>query len=435
MKGLFRSLFRNSEKHKESIPSRSVESLDRMSIEDILAYTTSTELKTTGQCAHLLKRLYNIALYDNHVLDQHREIALKLAEALTKDVEKALSGNPDGLAALQKANNYMIENARLCGVGSLSWKITEESISAADTLPYVMRPEHRHLVPAYLEALGEKTVTEIRKELVRQLIFAGQYEAHNAVLILHGLVTKGDEATTALFTREEYAALAAVPDDYGAGRRVLVNLGLLSNTSNARPLKEIPEIQTVVALVLKERSNEAELNNRLAGLSEDQRHCLLLALTFLRFHLAFSNIRQIYSEELSNSLFDIFTEQSTKEVIEQFARILHVLYEMPLGKPMDLLFLDSVMAFGGIEVKSEDDLNRNRPFFDMGAAWLNRERVEFQCYLRFILRAMSDPVPQIKSVGDEQVVAFLKETYLREGSRAGIAENATYSEDWIGTNE
>ena len=137
---------------------------------------------------------------------------------------------------------------------------------------------------------------------------------------------------------------------------------------------------------------------------------------------------------MSNSLLDMFTEQTTKEAIEQFGRTLHALYEMPPGKPRDLLFLDSVMAFGGIEAKSEDDWNRNRPFFDMGAAWLNRERVEFQCYLRFILRAMSDPVPQIKSVADEQVVAFLKETYWREGARAGIAEDATYGEDWIGTN-
>lgn len=434
MKGLFRSLFRNSEEHKESIPSRSVESIEQLSIDDILSYSVSTESKPFAQCSALLQRLYTIALYDNHVHEQYREIALRLAEALTADMEKILSGNSDGLAALRKANNYMIEDARLRGVGSLFWKITEESVSAADTLPYVMRPEHRHLVPAFLEAMGEEAIPEIRKELVRQLILAGQYEAYNAVLILHGLVTKGDEAATALFTGEEYVALAAVPDDYGAGRRVLVNLGLLSGTSGARPFKEIPEIQTVVALVLKERNNEAESDNRLAGLSEDQRQGLLLALTSLRFHLSFGNIRQIYGEVMSNSLLDMFTEQTTKEAIEQFGRTLHALYEMPPGKPRDLLFLDSVMAFGGIEAKSEDDWNRNRPFFEMGAAWLNRERVEFQCYLRFIMRAMSDPVPQIKSVADEQVVAFLKETYLREGGRAGIAEDATYSEDWIGTN-
>jgi hypothetical protein len=138
----------------------------------ILSYAASTKLKTAAQRIDLVHRLYNIALYDNHVPEEHRKIALRLAEALTADIEKALSGNPDALAALRKANNHMIENARLHGVGSLSWKIMEESISEADILPYVMRPEHRHLVPVYLEAIGEKTVSEFRKELVRQLVLA-----------------------------------------------------------------------------------------------------------------------------------------------------------------------------------------------------------------------------------------------------------------------
>jgi len=433
MKRFFRSLFRTN-KERQATPSRSAASIEQMSIEDILAYAASTELKTYAQCSPLLQRLYNIALYDNHVLEQHREIALRLAETLTADVENALSENPDSLVAFRKANNYMIENARLWGVGSLSWKITEESISDADILPYAMRPEHRRLVPDYFAAVGEETVAKMRKEFVRQLILAGQYEAGNAVLILHGLIAKGDKAATALFTAEECAALLAVPNDYDAGRRVLVNLGLLPDTSGARPFKQIPEIQTILALVLKERSNEAELDNRLAGLSEDQRQVLLLALTSLRFHLSYDNIRQIYGEEMSNLLLDIFTERTTKEAIERFGRTIHALHEMPPGKPTDLLFLDSVMAYVGIEAKSEDDWTRNGPFLDMGTEWLNRERVEFQCYLRFILRAMSDPVPKIKSAADEQVLAFLMETYRREGGWASVAEDAIYGEDWIGTN-
>ena len=435
MKGFFASLFRTNSKERQGpIPLRSIASKEQMSIDDILSYAASSEPKTYPECSSLLQKLYTIALYDNNVHEQHREIALRLAEALTADMEKALSGNSDSLAAFRMANNYMIENVRLWGVGSLSWKITEESVSAADTFSYVMRPDFRHLVPAYLEAIGNEAVTKRKKDLVRQLILSGQYEAYNAVLILHGLITKGDEAATALFTGEEYAALLVVPNDYDAGRRVLVNRGLLPNISGARPFKQIPEIQSVLALVLKERSNEAEADSRLAGLSEDQRQALLLALTSLRFWLSYDNIKQIYGEETSNPMMDIFTERTTKEAIEQFGRTIHALYEMPPEKPKDLLFLDSVMAFGGIAAQSEDDWNRNRPFLDLGASWLNRERVEFQCYLRFILRAISGPVPQIKSAADEQVVAFLKETYRREGGRAAIAEDATYGEDWIGTN-
>ena len=437
MKGFFTSLFRTNKERQGPIPSEPVaskEQIEQMSIEETLSYARSVKLNTSGQAITLIQRLYTIALYDNHVQEQHREIALRLAEALTADLEKALSENPDGLAALRKANGFMIERARLHGVGSLSWKITEESVSTADIPRYVMKPEHRHLVPTFFEVIGKDAVLEFKKELVRQLILAGQYDAYNAVLILHGLVTKGDEAATALFTREEYAALATVPNNYDAGRHVLFSLGLLPEASGARPFKQIPEIQNVIAMVVKERNDEDESDTRLAALSEEQRDALLLALTSLRFQLSYDNIRQIYGEETSNSLMDIFTQETTKEGIEQFVKILHALYDLPPGTPRDLLFLDSIMTFGGVEAKSEDDLKQIQPYLQMGAEWLNRERVEFQYYLRFILRAMSNPVPQIKSDTDEQVLAFLKETYLQEGGRAGIAEDTIYGEDWIGIN-
>ena len=69
----------------------------------------------------------------------------------------------------------------------------------------------------------------------------------------------------------------------------------------------------------------------------------------------------------------------------------------------------------------------------MRAAWLNQECVEFQCYLRFMLRFMSDPGPQMQSAADEEIVAFLRDLYLRKGAQASIAENLTYFEDRIGT--
>jgi hypothetical protein len=159
----------------------------------------------------------------------------------------------------------------------------------------------------------------------------------------------------------------------------------------------------------------------------------LLALTALRFQLAYDNIRQIYGEEMSNSLTDIFTELTTRQAIEQFGKTIHALTAMPPGTPVDLMFLDSVMVFDGIEAKSENDWNRKELFLNMGAEWLNQERVEFQCCLRFMLRAVSDPVSQTKSTIDEEIAALLRETYRRKGGPAGIAENAMYFEDWIGT--
>ena len=114
-----------------------------------------------------------------------------------------------------------------------------------------MRPEHRHLVPDYFEAIGKEAVLRRRKNYVRHLILAGQYKTDNAVLILHGLAAKGDKAAAALFTGEEYAALLAVPNNYNAGRGVLVALGLLPDISSARPFKQISEAKAVLEAYIK----------------------------------------------------------------------------------------------------------------------------------------------------------------------------------------
>jgi hypothetical protein len=52
----------------------------------------------------------------------------------------------------------MVENARRFGIGSLWWKIEEESISDADIVPYVMGPKYRHLVPDFLSGLQRFSV-------------------------------------------------------------------------------------------------------------------------------------------------------------------------------------------------------------------------------------------------------------------------------------
>jgi hypothetical protein len=274
-----------------------------MSFDEIVAYIQSMgEKASTEQFSPLLQRLYDIALYDHHVPAQHRDAARQLAEGLKVDWEKAISDNPKALAALKHANNYLLEGVRLRGIGSLAWKIKEESVLAADVIPYIMRPEHRHLVPDCLELMGKETVLQERKEFVRHLILARQYEVPNAVLILHGLAAKDDKAVAALFTGEEHAALLAVPNNYDAGRRVLVALGLLPDTSSAKPFKPMPETLAIVACALSDRGNEEESDHRLANVPEEQRRVLLLALCFLRIHLASDNIRQIYGEEMSNSL-------------------------------------------------------------------------------------------------------------------------------------
>jgi hypothetical protein len=136
MTGFFRSLFRIGTKPQEPTPSQPVSPIEQMSQEptpsqpvppieqmsfdEILAYIQSMEATASvTECTPLIRRLYRIALYENQVPTQHRNAAIQLAETLTAQIEKALADIPDALAALQKANNSMIEDARQTGIGSL----------------------------------------------------------------------------------------------------------------------------------------------------------------------------------------------------------------------------------------------------------------------------------------------------------------------------
>jgi hypothetical protein len=207
--------------------SISYDQLEGMSFPEVFTLLQSMLGNTPARARNLLpfiQRFYRIALYDNHVSQEHRETALQLAETLTADLEAALLDNPQAVSALKLANRHMIENARLTGYGSLAWRLREYAIPDADLIPYVIKPEHRHLVPDFFAAVPQQVAAKIKGPCVHELVLHSSYDSRNAILILHGLCAKGDGAACALFTPDEYHALLGVPDNYDAGRGVLVGL-------------------------------------------------------------------------------------------------------------------------------------------------------------------------------------------------------------------
>ena len=74
-----------------------------------------------------------------------------------------------------------------------------------------------------------------------------------------------------------------------------------------------------------------------------------------------------------------------------------------------------------------------QPYLDMSAEWMNHERVGFQSYFRYMLRAVEDPRQKIKSDSDQELVNYLLMTYKLKGANASMAENWTHFEDWIGS--
>ncbi|MBX3348860.1 MAG: hypothetical protein KF747_08940 [Nitrospira sp.] len=142
--------------HKE--PSVDKKTFTTMSVDDIVGFLTNKKDASfhTGELIGCLQRLYEIALLENFIPDQKREMALKLAGVVTKQLEDAWAGDTKAIETLRAANDTMVESAKVYGYGSLIWKIKEEQIHDDNVIAYAMKPEHRNLVPNFLSAIGDE---------------------------------------------------------------------------------------------------------------------------------------------------------------------------------------------------------------------------------------------------------------------------------------
>ena len=395
MAGFFKSVFgKRSAGVKQEIPL-TYEQLKGVPFDQLLKVLNSLkpEAMTFGPTHAIFRRLQEIALIDNHVPEEQRDTARKLADALAADLEILFSNDPQKLALFKTEVDETRELARRGGYGSLVWRLNEYPMSSAEVLPYVMKPEHRHLVPDFLEIMGPDKIASMKHLMVQQLVLQAGYNSQNSVLILHGLATKGDKAAAALLTSDEYAALLNVPGNYAGGRGVLVGLGILPEVSDAIPFKPVSEIKDVLESLhdlLREMHERAEADPRVIGLSEDKKYALLLTLDFLRVELATALLCQIYGEESAYDVVTIFSDPAVIEQLGRFREVAQVLKKMTPGTPVEWALLDAVMSSGGIEAKSEEEFNSSREFFDLGVAWLNKERVEFLDHLRSRLRPVAN---------------------------------------------
>lgn len=100
------------------------------------------------------------------------------------------------------------------------------------------------------------------------------------------------------------------------------------------------------------------------------------------------------------------------------------------------MLLDQFMTMGGIKVITEEDFQRESSWMEMGSNWLNSERVEVLDYTRCLLRWDPENMPpQAKTQADESIATFILNTYMEQGSKAGLAEKTIpYLEDWIGVD-
>lgn len=110
-----------------------------------------------------------IALYDHHVIKQHRIGALRLIETLKDSMESSMTDNPEALEAYRKANAFMEENTSRLGVGSLAWLIEEYQIPSDDFVSFIAKPEHRDLLSDFFATLSPSAAETLKAELDRYL--------------------------------------------------------------------------------------------------------------------------------------------------------------------------------------------------------------------------------------------------------------------------
>jgi hypothetical protein len=444
--GFLKSLFSKKEKALDTVkltsearvPPPSVES---MSLTQIIEYIPTFEGSIPSSTTlNIHRRLYEIALYDHHVEQNDRLRAYQIMEALSEDLKAVNSHNPEYLAAIAEAAKHMESNARIFGVGSLAWLIKEHDVPPEKVEAFVMQPEYGYLLSNFITAIGPEIFATVKAGLVRNLILSRRYgSCTNAVLTLHGLATKGDKATVALFNEAELSVLVGIPDDYVAGRQLLVNLGLLPSESSALPFVPIADKSRLIQLmaeVHKERDGEAKADDRVTSTSGDRQDVLLVALSIQRLHLIRRMVGQIHGEVMAQALLEVLSEGLARDTAKRFDGILSVLDNAPAGTPIDFMLLDQVISMSTISIVTEDEFERERPWLEMGSDWLNTERVEVLDYTRYLLRWDPDNMPpQAKTAADESIASFIFKTYLEQGAKAGFAEKTMPNlEDWIGVS-
>jgi hypothetical protein len=114
-------------------------------------------------CTAVTQRLYEVALFDNHVPTEQRISALELLESVKRIVETGWKDHPNAIAAYEVANAAIEDRATRVGVGSLAWLIKENRIASTEELiQFIALPEHAPLLDNFYETVGPEVAVALK---------------------------------------------------------------------------------------------------------------------------------------------------------------------------------------------------------------------------------------------------------------------------------
>jgi hypothetical protein len=172
----------------------------------------------------LFRRLIDISFYDHNIPEDWRRAAAQLANAVRADLEKG-ENNPEQLAAIRAACDKTMANARALGYGSLPWLLDEHKVPASDTIAFMLKPEHGHLLSDALAQMQPEKLAEIRPALVNELLRTRGIPGEEASSTLHRLAIMRDASTEAIFTIEELATFRDLDQDIRKASSALARVG------------------------------------------------------------------------------------------------------------------------------------------------------------------------------------------------------------------
>ena len=380
------------------------EDIEKMPYEELRSYMVQTvEAKKTGPMRQLTafqRRLFEIALWNNHVPAEHRNEALRLAESLTVDIEAAAADNPQFLEAVREATKFMVGHAPY---GRLFWLIEENKVPSDQTPSFIVRPEHSHLVRGYFEDTSgapPEAIHDLKRDLLLELISDRRpAQTKNAVLILHGLALAREATLEALLEDPELAVFRNAHKDYNSARRTLVDLGVIPNEVRGMSFDPAPKVEDLADLIvldtqaaLKGDNDDADQKAYLDGLGESEKSGFHLARTILTLHLAVAQSTAVHGESFGKDLRNILLGKFPamhKAGLEPLWTYLDLVEQKTYdenGFSPDLLWVDRTRHEDDEEGRNEETFQAELASLERAAAFLSAYRTSFLEYFRYRLR-------------------------------------------------
>lgn len=169
------------------------------------------------------RRLVDIAWFDNHVSDEHRQLAEKTLTVLKTDILASME--PEAQKAFIEASDNQMEGIPFFGQGSLQWIMQEQGVTAAELVDFIVRPEFAHLLPTHLTMLEDDVLNNIRYPVLRSLIKARRTTSDQSdTRSLFRLLQHGDRAIDILLKADELKTLRGAEKDYPSAEAVVAKI-------------------------------------------------------------------------------------------------------------------------------------------------------------------------------------------------------------------